>query len=880
MIRWSRIRAWFRRLSPAQRDREDQELKQEIAFHLAAEAERRVAAGARPDDARASAVRDFGNVPLVEEVTRGRSGRAARERLMQDVRFAVRTLSRDVTFSTVAIGMLALGIGATIAVFAIVNAVLLRPLPFPNSDRLVMVWERTQSNPRNMVSTPNYVDWRARNRVFESIGLVSWIPMNVTGLGDADQVDGLRVTAEFFDALGVPALLGRTIRSGEDVTGGPMTAVLSYQFWQQRYGGASDVLGRLLTVNGAPYEIVGVMPPSFTFPGARAGELYIAFQLDFSTLPTGRSMVTVARVKRDVSLQLAQADMERVAAELAAERPAFNEGYSAAVVPLLEQTVGDTRQVLWVLFGAVTCLLLLACANIANLMVMRAAARAPEMAVRLALGAGRWRLAHQLLVESLVLSVCGGVLGLLLASWAVPLIPALFPPSFPLPRAQELAIDRSVVTFALLVSAGVGVIFGLLPALQAKPANLSDPLRSSGRSIAGTHARVRRALVIVEVALALVLAVAAALMGRSLTALHQVDTGLQTDRVLTLRMLMSPAKYLEPERRVAFLRELIQGIRTTPGVVSASSIHWLPLSGLGSSTLFHRSDRPQPDRSEGVGGDVSLVTDGYFRTMGIPLLQGRDFNERDRLDAPRVVIVNETLARQWFPAESVIGRRLAISWATPQPVDFEIVGIAGDVRTTALDTPTRLAIYLAQTQATSSIASIVIRTVGQPASVIADVRSVLRRIDPDQGVSQVQSMEAVIDSQTARPKVQVFIFGAFGVLALIVASIGLYGVMSYAVAQRRREMGVRMALGAAPAALLRLVVVEGFGLALAGVAFGVALALGMSSAMASLLYETPATDPTTFLIVAATLLIVACLASLAPAHRATRVDPVVVLRDQ
>ncbi len=881
MALWSRVRAWLRRLSPAQTDREDHELQEEIAFHLAAETERRAAAGARPDEARASAVRDFGNVPLVEEVTRGRSGRAARERLVQDVRFAVRTLSRDATFSAVAIGILALGIGATIAVFAVVNAVLLRPLPFPEPDRLVMVWERTpQGDPRNLVSLPNYADWRNRNRVFDNIGAISQIPLNVTGLGDADQVDGLRVTAEFFDALAVPALIGRTVRSGEDVAGGPMTAVLSYQFWQQRYGGARDAIGKLLTINGAPHEIVGVMPASFTFPGARAAELYIAFELDLPRLPAGRNLVTVARVKRDVSLQVAQADMERVAAETAAERPALNQGYGASVIPLLEQTVGDTRRILWVLFCAVTCLLLLACANIANLMMMRAAARAPEMAVRLALGAGRWRLVHQLLVESLVLSVSGGLLGLLLASWVVPLIPALLPPSFPLPRANEVGIDRSVVVFALVVSAVVGVLFGLLPALQAKPANLSDPLRSSGRSIAGAHARVRRALVIAEVALALILAVAAGLMGRSLTALYRVNTGFQADHVLTLRMLMLPTKYREQERRVVFLRQVLQDIRTTPGVSSASSVHFLPLSGIGSSSLFYRSDRPRPELSEAAGGDVSVVTDGYFRTMGIPLLQGRDFDERDRLGAPPVVIVNETLATQWFPGEPVVGKRLGIWWSVPKPIDFEIVGVAGDVRTTALDKAPRPAIYLAQTQESSLMASIVIRTAGHPTSVASDVRAAIRRIDPEQGISHVESMDAVIDSLTARPEVQVFVLGSFGVLALIVASIGLYGVMSYAVAQRRREMGVRMALGAAPGALLRLVVVEALALALAGVVVGAVLALSASSAMAGLLYETPATDPATFVMVGATLLIVACLASLAPAHRATRVDPAVVLRDQ
>lgn len=862
-------------------DDEDEDLKEEIAFHLRTETERRIAAGGAPQDARASAIRDFGNVPLIEEVTRGFSPRAARERLMQDVRFALRSLSRDMSFTALAVLMLALAIGATVSVFAVIDAVLMTPLSFPTPNQLVMVWERTpQGDGHNVVNAPNYVAWRTRNQAFEHIGAIGWIPLNVTGLGDAMQVDGLRVTAEFFDALAVPPVLGRTIRSGEDVAGGPRTAVLSYGFWQQRYGGAPDVLGRLLVVNGSPHEIVGVMPATFTFPGARAAELYIPLQLDLSALARGRNLVTVARMRPHLTLQQAQAEMERVAAETSREAPAMNQGYSATVVPLLEEAVGKTRRILWVLFGSVACLLLLAAANIANLMLMRASTRSQEMAVRLALGAGRWRLVHQLLVESLIVSGLGGVCGLALAMVVVPLVPSMFPPSFPLPRANEVTVDASVVVFTLLVSCGIGVLFAIFPALHAKHDTVSGTLRSSGRSIAGTHTRMRRGLVITEVALALVLAIGAGLMSRSLAELYSVNPGFEAERVLSLRMLLLPSKYLQPPQRVAFLREVLEQVNATPGVMSASSIHFLPLSGIGSSSLFYRSDRPAPDVAEDNGGDVSVIMPGYFRTMGIPLLQGRDFNEADRIDVPRVVIVNQAAALRMFPNESPVGKSLSIRWSKPDPMQFEIVGVARDVRTSALEKPVGPAIYITHSQEPSALATLVVRTVGAPASAAASVRAAIARVDPDQGVSEVQSLDALIASVTARPRVQATVSGAFGLLALIVASVGLYGVMAYGVQQRRREMGVRTALGASPVTLLRLVVREGLALAGVGIVAGVALALAASPLVNGVLYETRATDPLVFLGVVLTLMLVAVIASLVPAHRATRVDPVVVLRDE
>ena len=499
------------------------------------------------------------------------------------------------------------------------------------------------------MNAPNYLAWRSRNRAFDAIGAISRIPMNITGLGQAEQVDGVQVTAEFFTALGVQPLVGRVIRSGEDVEGAPRTMVLSHQFWQQRFNGSGDVLGRMLSVNGSPFEIVGVMPASFVFPGVPT-EIFIPYRINPANPPGGRNLITVARLKSGVTLQAARSEMERVAAETAKEDPVMNGGFSASVIPLMEQAVGDTRRILWVLFGSVACLLLLACANVANLLLMRASTRTPEMAVRMALGAGRWGLVHQLVMESLVLTIVAGAIGLALAWIVVPLVPAMFPPTFPLPRGNEVTVDGIVVFFTLAVAVLAGIVFGVVPAINTRQTNLSDPIRSSGRSVAGANTRVRRGLVVVEMALALVLVIGAGLMSQSLMQLYRVKPGFDTERVLSLRMLILPSKYRELPKRVSFLNDVIAQVRATPGVVSASSIHFLPLSGAESSTWYWRSDQPEPPRDDPKhGGDVSVITEGYFKTMGIALMQGRDFSDRDRIDGPRVAIVNSTLARQWFP---------------------------------------------------------------------------------------------------------------------------------------------------------------------------------------------------------------------------------------
>jgi predicted permease len=856
------------------RDRQERDLKDEIAFHLATETERRIAAGQAPDAARTSALRDFGNVPLVEDVTRNMWGwRMVRERVLHDIRFAIRLLMRDPSFTIVALTTLTLGIAATVSVYAVLKAVLLNPLPFPEPDRIVLVWERAPGGEdHNLANAYNVLRWQSRNQTFDAMGSVIPLPMNVTGLGEAEQVDGFGTVGGFFDALGVRALLGRTIDPTDS-----QTVVMSYGFWQRRYGGARDVIGKMLVLNGLPRKIVGVMPAGFSFPAARAVELYTPLPIDPAAPPGGRNLTTVARMKRGVALETARADMRRVVAQLIAEGTPRLAGWSASVFPLLDETVSSVRRILWVILGSVACLLLLACANVANLLLIRASKRGPEMAVRLALGAGRWRLVHQLAAESLLLTSIAGVIGLALAYILVPAIPSLFPTTFPLPRSSEITVDVSIAVFALILCGGTALVISLLPILRIGHDHIGQSLRSSSRSAVAAHSRVRRAMVVAEAAIALVLVFAAALMGRSLVALTNVDPGFRADHVLTMRMLMIPSKYRGPAS-VPFLRRVLEEVRATPGIIDASSVHFLPLSGVGSAGPVYRKDRPAPPREQMRGFSISVITDRYFTTLGIPL-SGRDLASGDGIGAPSVAIVNRALAKQLFPNEDPIGKYIYAGYS-PATESMEIVGVAGDVRTSTLDREPAPALYIAHNQEPSLLASLVIHTQGSPASAVAAVRAAMARADPEQGVSQVQSMDTLIANASARPRVQAGVFGMFGILALIIAAVGLYGVMAYGVEQRRRELGLRLALGAPPAALLRSVVREGLGLAVGGAIVGAALAWASSGPLEGLLYETRVTDPQTYLAAGATLVVVALMATLAPALRATRVDPLVVLREE
>jgi putative ABC transport system permease protein len=877
------------------RRQRERDLNDEIRFHLEREVQLRRDSGETPDAADRAARRDFGSITLVKEVTRAMWGWTSLERIVQDLRIAGRGLRRSPGYVAVVVATLALGIGATTALFTVVNSVLLRPLPFPEPDRLVMVWERPpfrdvnggQAITRNLVQPQNYLDWRARHTSFEAIAALQGLPMNVSGSGDAEQVPGLRVTGEFFSVLGVSPLLGRGIERGEDAPGGPRTAVLTYGFWQQRYGGDRSILGTKIDVNGFPVEVVGVMPPGFSLPGVRA-QLFVPLVIDPALAPqAGRFLQTIARLKRTVSLTDARASMEAIVAETARERPDRNDQWGATVLPLAEEAVGDVRRPLLILFGAVTCVLLIACANVVNLGLMRGAVRTHEMAIRTALGAGRGRLMHQLVVENLLIAGLGGILGVALAHQGVRAILAMFPANFQLPRAQEIGVDGRVLAFASIATLGIGLLVAVAPGLQALRRNLVETLHGAGRSIAAGSSRFRAMLVVAEVSLAVVVVIGAGLMTRSLVRLYSVNPGFQTERVLTMRMLLQGGQLPGgPARTAGFVNEILERVRAIPGVAEAGTIHRLPLTSFfASSSGWSRADQPEPPRDTHPNSEVSVITPGYFRTMGIPIIAGRNFDSQDRPDVPHVAIINQTLANRYFPGEDPVGKRIRLRWGPT--LQFEIVGVAGDSRTglsgggsAGLREQPGSIVFLNNAQEPSPVASLVVRTTGVPLATVKAVREQIRAVNPNQGVSDIQTMEQVVSDSIANIRLQTILLGAFAALALVLASVGLYGVISYSVEHRRREMGVRVALGAGRGSILRLVLGQGLRLTAAGLAVGLSGAVAVTRYLETLLYEVQSTDPGVFAAVFGGLIATAMVACYVPARRATRVDPAVVLRDE
>jgi predicted permease len=855
----------------------DEEIDEEIRFHLEEEARLRRERGQA--DPEASARRDFGNVLRVREVTRAVWSRRRLDDLGQDLRFALRQLRRSPGFALVTVGTLTLAIGATSALFTVVNTVILRPLPFPVPDQLVMVFERSPAGrATNSVAPGNYLDWRERSRSFEHFALVQQIPMNVVGPDGAEQVGGLRVTGEFFDVLRAQSLLGRTAHADDGAAGAPARVVLGHGLWQRRYGGDPGVVGQTVVVNGTANEVLGVMPPGFAFPGLQA-ELFTVLQLQRQADRGGRSFVTVARLRGGVPLARAQEEMSAIAAQLAQEDPAMNARWGSTVVPLRDHAVGSVRRALLVLLAAVVCVLLIACANIACLLAMRANARARELNVRLALGAGRGRLVHQLAVESLVLAGLGGLLGLLLAQAGVPALVSLFPASYPLPRAGEIGVDRWVLVATAGASIGAGLFFGLLPGLQAGRGRMAEILRAGGRAVTA-GARARSSLVVLEVALAVVLVVGAGLLVKSLAHLYTTDPGFRPERVLTARMLLVPARYEDDARRAGVVRQILERVRALPGVRAAGSIHFLPLSGAESGTGAYRLDRPKPAPGEGRGASVSVISPGYLAAMSIPIRSGRDLDDGDSLHTQRVALVNEALAREFYPGEDPLGRPFFVEWCDDEAdCRYEIVGVIADTRHAALQTEPRPTVFLPNAQAPSYMTSLVVHTAGDPRAAASALRAEVRGVDPEQGLLSVETMDDVVADSVARPRLQALLLGAFAVLALVMACLGLYGVLAYAVEQRRREVGVRMAIGATPSTILALVVGQGLRLTALGLAIGLALALAASRTVATLLYGVRPTDPPVYLGVGALLLLVAAAASWLPARQAMRVDPVVVLRE-
>jgi predicted permease len=863
----------------------EQDVDEELRFHLEMRAAAHEREGLSPAEARASAEREFGDVGRVREecvrIGHERERKMKRfllwDALVQDVRYALRMLRHAPGFALVAVLTLALGIGATTAIFSVVRGVLMRPLPFAQPERLVRMWQANPSQgvARGEVSPLDFADWKARQRSFEDMGTWWYVEgmsgMNLSGDGEPQRLPAAHVNDGFFSTLGVAPVLGRALLPGEHQPGHNAVAVISHGLWQRRFGGDRAILGRTLTLDGLPTTVVGVMPPGFSFPSERV-DLWVSDSLiSESGIPRQRQVRwqgVVARLKPGVSLETARTEMNGVARQLAEEYPATNVQTNAVtVVPLHEAVTGDVRSGLMVLLGAVGFLLLIACVNVANLMLTRATARERELAVRAALGAGPGRLMGQLLTESLVLALLGGAFGLLLAVWGTELLLAFSVKQ--LPRLHEVRVDGAVLGFAMGATLFTGVLFGLLPALRAGSPRLAPVLKAAGRGTAGGGgARLRGALVVTEVALAVVLMAGAGLAVRSLMSLLSVEPGFRAEGAVVVSFSSSPAG--RPARQ--YLAEVLERVREVPGVQVAGTTRNLPLEGSGEPAPLLLPGQSLASDADAPRVNYLFVSNDYFRAMGIPLLRGRAFTTLDR-EGPPAMMVNDAFVRRFFPGEDVVGK--AIQWGDGAA---SIVGVVGDVRQESLSEPAPPLVYVHVLQQSRSSVNLVVRGEGAPMQLAAAVRQAIWSVNPNQTITRITTLEEVVGGSVARPRLIAALLGLFAVLALVLGAVGIYGVLAYTVGQRQREIGVRLALGARPAEVLGMVLRNGMRLAGLGVALGVAGALVLSRVMSSILFGVAPHDPLTFGVVAVVLLGVALVACLVPARRAMRVDPAVSLR--
>jgi putative ABC transport system permease protein len=886
-----RIRAWTTRVAGLfHRARQEQELRREIDSHLQMHVDDNIRAGMTPEAARRDALIRLGGVEQLKEAYRDRQGLPILEHLAQDVRFALRVLRRTPSFTVVAVLTLGLGIGANTAIFSVVNAVLFRPLPFPDSGRLVLIWatNTTSGLTQDVASYPDFEDWRARGRSFDAMGAFTTRGATISGGEQAEILPALQTTPGFLEMLGVAPALGRSFRAEDAAPGALRVVLLSDALWKQRFAGRADVLGQTVHVGEEPATVVGVMPSGFSFSSVDPEQLYTPLARDPSR--NHGFLRVVARLAPGAGISGAQAEMAALARQIGAEYPKSNAEVGVNVMPLVGAMAGTAGTGLLIVLGVVSLVLLIACTNVANLMLARNASRERELALRTALGAGRGRILRQLLTEAVLLSIAGGALALLLAQWGAGILVALLSNSVPIPRILNTRSDATVLGFTLALSLGTGILFGIVPALVASRLDVQDGLRESGRSAsAGVRGRRARTLLMIsETALALVLLGGAGMLLKTLITLRATSPGFQSQNVLTVEFFLPQKKLAGERERGSFFTGLLTRVQTVAGVGSAALVANLPLGGGSDRLGFRIANRPG---DKPVSANFNVVSAAYFRTMGIPVRAGREFTDNDRANTQPVIVINESAARRFWPGEHAVGKQIVL----PAPrmdetfrvigttdVTLTVVGIAADVRQAGLGLAPRPEVFLNCLQPGPGWPSLVLvaRTTGDAMSIAGAVKAVARDVDRDVPIVRMRSLDAVLSGSIAEPRTYTVLLGVFASLALALAAVGLYGVVSYAVAQRTREMGIRMALGARQGDVMRLVLRQGTGYTMAGILVGLGGALMLMRVLATLMPGSQPGDVLMLAEVSALLVAVALAASYIPARRGARVDPVVALRSE
>jgi predicted permease len=870
----------------------ERDIDEELDYHIERRTQDNIAAGMSPGAAREEALRRFGDTNAVRktcrrigmERVRARRRAEMMDQLTQDGSFALRTLIKRPGFAAVAILTLALGIGGTTALFSVVDGVVFRTLDFPEPERLALLWgvETGMKSGSSATSYPDYVDIKAAQKAFEAMAAWSNWQLNVTGADlEPKRVPASWVSRDLLPLLGVSPALGRNFLPEEDRVGGEPVVILNYGFWTSRFASDPAVIGRTLMLDGLAHTVIGVMPSGFTWGTSGGSQLLLPMEpVHYDRSRGQHNLLVIGRLKPGVTLEAAEADVVTIAARLEEEYPEWNTGRSADLQPLREAVVGDVRPALLMLFGAVVVVLLIVCANLANLTLARATGRAKEVAIRTALGAGRVRLVRQLLTESLLLALTGGAVGMLIAYAGIGILKSIGPAN--IPRLDGVGIDARVAAFAMTVTVVTGVLFGLVPAFQCSKANLQNSLKEGGRTSAlgGGRARLRQFLVVAEMALAVMLVAGAGLFVNSFLRLQRVDAGFTRENVLIAPLALPESKYPFEEwrRGVAFYDALIERVEALPGVESAALGYRHPLDG-GWETSFQIRGLLELPQGEQPEARIRPITPGYFETVGIPLLKGRTFTDRDMVDAPGVVIINDAFARTFFPDQDPIGHRLLKgAWWPERPEEWEIVGVVGDVKMDGLAQTTPWAMYFPYGQWPFNDMNLIVRASGEPLALSGAIRQQVWSLDGDVPVESFQTLTQIRTRSVAPQRFQTLLLGLFAALALGLAAVGIYGVLSYAVAQRTAEIGVRMSLGARTADILRIVVGQGMKLSLLGLLLGLLGALATTRLIGGLLFGVSPTDPATFAAVASLLFFTGLGACALPALRASRVDPVIALR--